>query len=456
MGREEQKRAYKSFCRVKYLNKSRIVRIIMMDWFKKVKDVFVKKEEPPKEPEQVEMNIESLDAWYAQKTDETKKALRESLATLFKQLELELSTLAAAAEQLKNAKLMNEKIPEKERSIMEGNREVYVKRLLLLADALKAPEEKDPDYIQVATHYLENYKTAIQQFNDSTMKAHYKLTFFFRDKTKEISKALKDLDAKVGEMQSAMDKANMAAVQKLEGLIRALKKNTEAKITLDARIAAQEKVTSSIEADIAELKDKIGKVRVSPGYEEYQHLQEEKKKRDKEIEALREDLAQKFSAISHPLRKFERVCTKKELLQKYMENPGEAAAHDSQLAILEILDEFRKSLAEQDVELKSKKKDKAEDITNSLTKDYFLEYKRKREALKQKKRELDNTLLKNTVMQDLSDFNYKLEHLQGKYSTAAQHLKEMRDIEKRLSLEKLKDSIREEAFRLAGIQLTIV
>ena len=95
-----------------------------MGWFSKI----FKKEEPQLETAYVD--IEELQQWFESKSEPVLEDIHSSMKEDLDKINEFITNIRSASKGLGEAKLRNDKIPERAMQIMEGNRKAYINAVL--------------------------------------------------------------------------------------------------------------------------------------------------------------------------------------------------------------------------------------------------------------------------------------------------------------------------------------
>ncbi len=119
-----------------------------------------------------------------------KQELSNKASELSKQVKHSKQRIREALDALNSAKLLNEKIPAQEKSIMQGNRKAYTNQVLLLLHGL--PDKPD----------IKEFEKRMGLFLKSTVRSFQVLMQFFETEVREVATRLKILEESVKSFQA--------------------------------------------------------------------------------------------------------------------------------------------------------------------------------------------------------------------------------------------------------------
>ena len=141
------------------------------------------------------------------------------------------------------------------------------------------------------------------------------------------------------------------------------------------------------------------------------------------------------------------------VVQEYLENPVRALKDDEDFKIIGLLQKMGQLLAGNKIE--EKKKEKCIEIIGQLSTDYLSAFLIRLKELEEEKRVIQNNLSMNTVMQQLGELSYKLEHQNQKIQRADKETADTRQKLDNLKIDELKKEIEEKLAGLTGFEVQL-
>jgi len=158
-----------------------------------------------KKPEQITLTLETVSDWLDEYIEKQEISLQ--INVLRRELYSKTTKLKELLNELAYAKIRNEKIPEREMSIFEGNRKAYIQKVGAFMEKIKVP----PTYNEVKDFLMELSRD-LDELGESTSKNYYALKHFMEDEARKVAVKLQEIDRvvidSIAELEkTALDKA---------------------------------------------------------------------------------------------------------------------------------------------------------------------------------------------------------------------------------------------------------
>ncbi|MCX8147390.1 MAG: hypothetical protein N3D84_02895 [Candidatus Woesearchaeota archaeon] len=416
-----------------------------MGW---LKSIFGRKEGQEREY----ISIDELPEWFDEKTEPIIENIKDDLNEKFKEIRRQCDLARENSRKLENARLSNEKIPERAVSIMMGNRESYIKAVHLFLDKIKIPTSLNIGSIQ---HFLSEFEENLNSFTKSSAKSYYVLQEFFRNESGAIAENIRNIDVVARSLLDERYKKINEVREKIaniESFIRLRKQVLEDIKNIEANL-------KSLKAEYRENTDKLEKIKQTREYKEYMQIEEEKKKIKSKISKNEEDLKLLLLPLEKPLRKFAKSSSEdriEEFTESYIHSPMDALKSDHSMRILKVLEKMKEMINADQLDLKDKKKERAIEAINAITKEKLESFKLKDKELKELMDKIRKREGINVAAQKLQEINYRISHIN---SQIEKHEKEIEKLKKQLEKKELQQFLKEietEGGAALNIKLTIV
>ncbi|MBI5392637.1 hypothetical protein HZA96_02095 [Candidatus Woesearchaeota archaeon] len=419
----------------------------MLKFFNKIKENLFKNIK--KEKQQTSLQINDLDDFLNKTSSEIQVVLDEDINKIYSGL---IETIRVAKENISNlekAKLMNDKIGIKEKQIMEGNREEYIRKVNKYVDSVNTISRG----CLGAQDLVKSNAVSFEELNKSITRNFIVMQEFFANESTAVAKKMKEIYLAIQEFQSLIEQSKINHLFNTRDLYATLKSNYN-KIqdfdkTIDDKKAELEKIRINRE-DIEK------KIIISKNHEEFKKfssLVEQRDEANNKLKTMELTFSQQFSQLDRPLRKLQRNSIHEKVIQEYLENSVTAAARDKQLKILLVFDELKTELIKNTIELKDKQKEKTIDVIKSMDKDFFENFAKEYQTIKHDKIEKDHLINVNQVMRDYNELDYKLQHLIMKSSRVIEEINQLEVIKNRLNNEELEKELVKEINKFKTIDI---
>lgn len=330
-----------------------------MGW---LQDLFRIKKKKSDEDQISDLSKESLSAIAVESWVESKKdlILKECNFELKRKLS-ELKELKGDLEQKTDGfqltKLRNPNIPPRELQMMQGSKELFLKRLRLFNSSFKVPDTVDSDEL---TAFVKVVEKEIELFNKLTERSFQVLQFFFANEVRAIISDMNRIDKTIVGIRSIL--LENPALREYKVVISSSRQLLEL-IDAEKKLASEEEdliLRKQSLINIAKsFSDKISKYAKSEEYAEYENLVNEKELIKKERATKKQELSELFYPLEKLLRKMAKGHLLEKLIARYLDDPCEGLMVDNNLDIVQIIADAAQNAKNSDIGLKERMKDKA-------------------------------------------------------------------------------------------------
>ncbi len=424
-----------------------------MKWLKKLL-----KREPkePEEEEEIQIELTRLDQWVEKKLTMGFSKIQASIKEDLKKIDELAERLKEELKELKEAGLRNDKITERERQIMEGNRESYIHQHKIFINKMDIPETLT---YKNTSEFCEEFEQLLLQLAKSTGKSHLIMSEFFLKNSKQINKTIKamsDINSGIKEQMQDYD-IDLEANEQLKRLITELKAKTrrqkeirEETETLKTKLSNSRQMKQKIEKQISQLKE-------SESYNEFQRLNSKKEEEWDKLKDAETEINNLFSAINRPMKKFKRIAFDDvNTIQAYLENPVSALTEDAEEKILRILKSLKQAVSENKLSLKEKDLEKYKERIDSITKEKIEKTKDQYLRAKKEIKEIDQKIRNNRALQELNDLNYKMEHATNQVELLNDKLEKNQKDGEKINIGELKEKTEKKLERTFDKKIRII
>lgn len=301
----------------------------------------------PKE-ESKDLSMDDIENYLNNFTDTS--GIDTKISMLSRDISSKVIRLNELLNSLETATLKDEKIiPERVRSIFEGNRKAFIDKIRAFIPYLRLPDERE----SVDTH-LELISEKLNALSIETQKNYFVLKEFVEDHLRPITGKIKDIDTVISNARADFEKTNLSKIRE----IRALHKkyiyllgevenlNSELKSTMDMKASELER-KSKFDAKLEQLKQ-------TKAYEEYITLLEREKAIAAKLSAMEREIKEIFMKVEAGIKKRHNA-TLDPLLEKYASSPISALIEDEAGRIVSELSYIKENIKE--LALKKEKRD---------------------------------------------------------------------------------------------------
>ena len=417
-------------------------RVVKLKW---LKELFKKSK-----IEEYNISSEELFDWFLEKTDSVVDGIKEELKLKFGKIGINIEQIRIYVENLQNATLRNENIPERAKQIMEGNRKTYCNFVLLFLENLSLPSEMNYDEIE---RFVGIFEEKIDSLNKTSAKSYYVLQEFFAHESGEIAAKIKEMDAVVRSLRNNNYKNMMNTKKK----IILMNKMMESMDNVNKEAMQEKRNLNATSNMIENTVEQIIKLKGSKNHLEVESLIKHKKLVEDKIAQSRVNISSHFSALERPLKKYARVCFEnKDLAEKYAQAPFETLLSDSSLAVLGILAQLENAILANTIDVKDREREKALEKIKELNRERFTGMLSLYNGLKSQKQDIEKKMRINNTMQAIEELEYKLSHLKEKVSKIELNIKRFGKQIEKYDLNKIKEELEDEINELLEDHISII
>lgn len=372
-----------------------------MGWFKSL----FKKEE---ELQRVYVDIDELEPWFISKSDIRIENIKESIKEDMDKISQLIEQIKTSSKVLEEARLRNDKMPERVIHIMEGNRKSYLTAINNLMGRIQPPSTIN---FSSVSEYVSQFEDSITSFAKMSSKSYHILQEFFAHESGEIAQRIKEIDLTVRGMLDNEYKRINGMMENINRINDMMKKKETAEIMLEDH----RKESAGLRAEIEASKANIESLKKTKDYRFYLETEKTKDQLKAQMKDVEKRVFEMFAPLDRPLRKFAKISAENEkLIDAYSEEPMNALLADSDLKILPLLERMKSLIERNEIELKDKAKEKAIANINAIIimvlRDSVAEYSTLRETYDERER----SMKLNTAVHAQNEYEYKISHLKDK------------------------------------------
>ncbi len=286
-----------------------------------------------------EISIDELENWLENFV--ATSGLDPKVAFLKRDILSKVIRLNELLEELERAKIKDEKvIPERVKSIFEGNRKAFIEKIRAFIPELNIPDNKE-DIIE----FLEKVSDKLNTLSEDTQKNYFVLKEFVEDNIRPITSKIKDIDVLISNARGDFDKTHLSKVKEIHAHYKKYKFVLEEIEKLTHELKNTVKMKESELERRSRFDSKIEQLKETKAYEEYKDLQEREARLKESIANTEREIKELFSKLEYILKKRHNE-TQHNLLEKYTSSPIEALVEDASFHILVELAHIKNNIKE--------------------------------------------------------------------------------------------------------------
>lgn len=404
---------------------------------------YFKKKEPEKVIKQVELSKidKHVNLILREKLASNNKSITDTL-TEFDELK---QKIIHKLREFHKKNLMNPNIPQREKQLMEGNRENYIKQIAHFLTQIDAPKQ----YLDLY-YYSIKFSEEIEKLSKETQKNIFVLRGFFENELKDINKDLNTLEEKMIKIRALFERHNIQKLQDVINDIEKIKHNLNKEIKLKGDMKDHEATVKDYDDKIKKLNERIETITSGTDFRALENFKTDKENVDNEIKKIFKEFDNHISSIDTALKKYYYRNQDKKIIREYLEEPYKTLLKDDALEISGIIKELQENI--DSIDLKDKKKEHAVESLSKLSFEYLKETQSQLRKLEDQKQHMQTKITHNSASLNLSEQQYWLKANQDKIRSHNDMILKLQDDLDRLNGENtiLKKSIHEELEKILG------
>ncbi|MBT5740311.1 hypothetical protein HOI26_04385 [Candidatus Woesearchaeota archaeon] len=347
-----------------------------------------------KKVESEQLKFNEVASWLEKEFSKEMEIFNQNISSLKEKIIEEKNKTEQHLQKLAVEVLKNEKIPERAKQMMEGNRTTYLQKVRGLLSQINPPENY-PEYEQ----FFVTIENDFERFSEVTLRNYQILREFFSNDISAIARNLKKFNELLKEMKQIVIKTNINGIILLQNSVRELIVQRQRKEENKIKVLELKETVSKNEIGVQKIQKKIVGLKNGEIYSKHLNSIKEKEKLELQRRNLTNSVFQSFSVISAGLKKYERVTLDGSVVKAYNSNPISALLEDKELQIITVLAKMKGALNKLD--LKEKKHVKVEQGINVFTKEYLQDFLVKYGRFSNQLNEVENVINSASIVTEL-------------------------------------------------------
>lgn len=407
-----------------------------------------------KKIECMDIRSEELDSWYNNNIM-SKIDYRRLFGDRLSELKETLNEIKTNADTLDDAEIKDsEKIESKVRSVVSGHKSNYTRLLKQLVNNIDIPESVDHNNI---IDFCSDTAEQLNDFGKKTTKSYYATQHLFSDQLKPIVNDIKKIDQIISSIKNDIDKMNIELIEKTKHKIKEIKINMNKIEIFEKDIKKEKEKLDRLNESKKEMQESINKMLESEDYKRLNQDNEELNIIEEKVTKNKNNVLELFSPIESALKKFKRITLEDEnIVEQYYADAFEALLDDKLMKILNLLDNMKKNILSDSIELRDMKRKKALETIDNITKDRLNGFLEKYNALIKQKENIQKRIKNNDSDSILKDLRYKLEHFSSMINNSKEKIEQTEKKKSELDIEKIRSDIIYNVKKISGIELKIL
>ncbi len=380
------------------------------------------------------------------KTASSKK-IEQSYDKLSKELESARSNLNMLA-----IADIKDKVPDKARVRVLGNRDAYVKSLQLFIQSIHVPDVVDQE---IALNFCNDLNSNLNKFGESTKKNFYISEQLFGIELDKVNQNLRAISTILNLLKEELEKEDVIIIKNLRQRVSSLREKRSKLSDLGIRVNDLEKKLSPFISARNQVEEDVKKMKSSKEYEIYEKLSKDKAALERKIKGLEHDVLEIFSQLSKIIKKYNKN-KKIKLLDSYVESPFEALLQDLSLEITQHLKDVEKEINSDEVQLKGKAKEKMLKIISILTPQYLTNVSSQYAELKSQFMGIKSRMFSSRLAEEEMRLSSRLDSINSNIKLYESDIQQLKKIKGKIDIDEDKRVITHLLAKLTNKEFTIM
>src|SRR3989338_5708761 len=256
-----------------------------------------------------EIEFEKLGEWLDSREKAALSELMESVNALMGSAREEMNALGQALDAQKNAKLQKPNIPNRARTMMEGNREAFIRKTSHLANM-----ELDYKTLEEAKEKCSLAAKTIDNLAESTQRSYAIANEFFARELSKITVSIRKIKKCMSDALAGIENSRLVKIRGIKEELDAIKYGKERRLRLLEEVDKEKKNIKKEQNIAAEAEKGINEVKSSSGYHEFEALIKEREEAGRRAIQAEAKLIHDLSSIDKALKKYGKIAFENEKL----------------------------------------------------------------------------------------------------------------------------------------------
>ncbi|MBW2965785.1 hypothetical protein KY342_01625 [Candidatus Woesearchaeota archaeon] len=406
------------------------------------------------EPKKEDISTEQLKQWFLNKTEPLYSKFNIQLKDVFSSIPEQINSIKSNITNLENANIKDEeKIEPKVKQVVLGNRINYIRVLSQFIDKVEIPQNFN---YETSNNFCSQITEKLDELSKNTGKSFYTVQHLFPDQVEAIAKNISSLSKSVKSIKSVAEKNKIQKIEEIKIHIQILIKSIEKKERLKQELEQIKTRLENSKKMKQEDETKIEHLKNSKEYNEFNRLKQQKDDINIKTRSIENQIIELFSQLTPALKKFQRVTLEYDrLVKEYAENPVKALLQDQDLKIITLLQNMKKSILSNSIDIRDKKREKTLERIQQITQEQLKNIVEEHKNLKQTKEGLNNKLKTNRTMSLLEELQYKHEHHLNMIEKLRKDISDTEDKIENINIEHIKEELQNKIKESINTELDI-
>ena len=414
---------------------------------------FLKKLFAKEEIQEEKIGLNELNSWLDEKSKAKFESFDLGINETLEKINHEKEKVKENLKILEDDKLQNPKIPDRVKTIMEGNRTGFIKKVSYFFNNMDLKYNNPYELIQ----RCKNIGNEIEQLGKGTARSYQVLGEFFARQAENVAINIKNVENYSKGMINAINDSKIRDIDKIKISIIDIQNKTKLKQRFSVELEDNTKDLQDNKNKKSEIENNINKIKSSSDYGNYEKLLEEKEKIKAKLNEIESGLFHDFSVLEKGLKKYAKIAFENEkLILEYLNSTIITLIKDDEFKILKILDSLKNAIANDEFGLDEKKKGKILAKIDELDGVYFTKVKDDFAIAKKRLNEIKSDIESDNSKKDLHSLNLESIDINQNIENINNKIISLNDELEKINIERLKENLQDEINDVTNVRIILI
>ena len=402
-----------------------------------IKKLFAQEEEKQEE----KISLDELSSWLDKKTEPLFGSLKKDVKVIIKTIDDEKEKTIENLKKLENTKLQNPNIPNRAKTIMEGNRAAFMKKVSHFFNNIDLKFENFDELIKKC----KNLDNEMDSLAKSTARSYTILNEFFAREIASVAGCIKKVENYSKEIKNSIQHLKIHDINEIKNEIDDLQNKVKSKERLLQELGNEKRNLEEGKSKQVEIENKIKEHKEGEDYNNFEKLMKEREEAEKKLKEIEDKLFHDFSDLEKAFKKYAKIAFENEkLIEKYSKNPAKALIEDNDLEIIKIIHNLEKAISENKLELEQKKSERSLMKIKRLDKRYFATNQNNSKKIEEKLDKIKTEIENNKARDQLEIYNKEFNNIKNDIENLNNKISLSNNEIEKIDIVKLKENLQEE------------
>jgi hypothetical protein len=400
-----------------------------------------------KQDETVDLTLDNAGTWFERKTKQKIDENETEINLVVQEINEMIIQVKKDLQLLETSKLRNEKIDERMKNFMSGNRSNYIKQVSMFIESVKMDNNRNIDSL------IKNFEEKVDSLNKSSARSYYILQEFFAHESSKVAEDIKKMDEAVKKIKQLKENPEITMISQIKNTIKEMREKIEKKESLTKEIEELRSRESQIGKQILNKQNDISILESSEDFLKTGKTKLEIQEKESVMRKLDFEITQLFSPLSRAFRKYERIGIDDVSLIKKYDDASDGLLDDENLKILEVMQKIKKLIAKGELDLKDDDKTikKIDEITREKLITIRIQYKQ----VKQEKEKLEKETRANKILVIYEDTKLMLKSLEDQLERTKKEIQKKTDTYNMIEIESYLGNLNQKIKEITEVEVKI-